>query len=183
MDICRKASASAGNGGRLHVASSFPATADEPAATSSQDAQPPIAAEPVPPQPATEKKYRLPTGQKLHKRTTERVAERRQPVEARGSGMRGAEPVAAEPLPVPPVPVPVEGAPPVPQPPEGEDEVLPDRELNLDGIAPPPLVKLHRRLAKRSELLKLHLKHYCMSSAQFRRRTSELYLPEGVYRL
>ena len=50
-------------------------------------------------------------------------------------------------------------------------------------IAPPPLVKLHRRLAKRSEFLKLHLKHYHMSSAQFRRRTNELYLPEGVYRL
>ena len=98
--------------------------------------------------------------------------------------MRGAEPVAAELLPVPPVvPEPAEGAPPVPQPPEGEDEVLPDRELNLDGIVPPPLVKLHKRLAKRSELLKLHLKHDHMSSAQFRRRTSELCLPEGVYRL
>ena len=99
--------------------------------------------------------------------------------------MRGAELVAAEPLPAPPAaPVPVEGAPPpVPQPPEGEDEVLPDRELNLDGIVPPPVVKLHKRLARQSELLKLHLKHYHMSSAQFRRHTSELYLPEGVCRL
>ena len=111
----------------------------------------------------------------LHKRADQRTAERREPVEIRGPGVRGAEPVAAEPLPVPPVvPEPAEGAPPVPQPPEGEDEVLPDRELNLDGIAPPPLVKLRKRLAKRSGLLKLHLKHYHMSSAQFQRRTSEL---------
>ena len=48
---------------------------------------------------------------------------------------------------------------------------------------PPPLARLHQRLSKRSELLKHHLKHYHMSSAQFRRRTSELYLPESVYRL
>ena len=43
--------------------------------------------------------------------------------------------------------------------------MLPDKELNLDGMVPPPLVKLH-------ELLKLHLKHY-RNLAQFRRRTSE----------
>ena len=61
-----------------------------------------------------------------------------------------------------------------------DDEALPDRELNLDGMAPPPLMKLHKRLARRSELLKLHLKHYHMSPAQFRRQTSDLYLPEGV---
>ena len=74
----------------------------------------------------------------------------------------------------------VEGAPPLPQP---EDEVLPDRELNLHGVVAPPLAKLRKRLARRSELLKLHLKHYHMSSAQFGRCTSELCLPEGVYRL
>ena len=45
------------------------------------------------------------------------------------------------------------------------------------------MVKLHQRLSRRTELLKLHLKHYHMSSAQFRRRTSELYLPEGIYRM
>ena len=55
--------------------------------------------------------------------------------------------------------------------------------MNLDGLIPPPLVKLHQRLSKRTELLKLHLKHYHMSPAQFRRRTSELYLPEGIYRM
>ena len=65
----------------------------------------------------------------------------------------------------------------------GDEEVLPQGELILDGLVPPPLVKFHQRLSKRTELLKLHLKHYHMSTAQFRRRTSELYLPEGVYRL
>ena len=113
----------------------------------------------------------------LCKRTAERTAGRREAVEVRETGMKGAEPVGAEPPPA--AHVPVEGAPPpVPQPPEGEDEVLPDRELNLDGIGPPPLLKLYKRLPRR---LKLHLKHYHMSSAQFRSRTSELYLPEGVY--
>ena len=57
-------------------------------------------------------------------------------------------------------------------------EALPDHELNLDGMAPPPLLRLHKRLAKRSGLLK-----YRVSSAQFRRQSSELYLPEGIYRL
>ena len=84
----------------------------------------------------------------------------------------------------PPVrPVPAEGAPLPPLPPEGEEEVLPQRELNLDGLVLPPLAKLHQRLSKRTELLKLHMKHYHMSTAQFIRRTSELCLPEGVYRL
>ena len=96
----------------------------------------------------------------------------------KGPEERGAEPVAAVPPPVQQGPA--EGAPLPPLPPEGEEVVLPQGELNLDGLVPPPLVKLHQRL---SELLKLHLKHYHMSAAQFRRRTSELYLPESVYRL
>ena len=99
------------------------------------------------------------------------------------AGERGAEPVGAVPPPAEaavPQPAPIqEAAPPVPRPPD-DDEVLPDKELNLDGMFPPPLVKLQKHLVKRSELLKLHLKHHHMSSAQFQRRTSELYLPEGV---
>ena len=79
------------------------------------------------------------------------------------------------------MPVPRQEAAPNIIPPD-DDKVLPDKELNLDGMVPPPLVKLHKRLAKRSKLLKLHLKHYHVSTAQFRRRTSELYFPEGVYR-
>ena len=63
-----------------------------------------------------------------------------------------------------PAPVPKQEAAP-PMPPPDDDEALPDKELILDGMVPPPLVKLHKRLAKRSELLKLHVKHYHMSSA------------------
>ena len=35
----------------------------------------------------------------------------------------------------------------------------------------------------KSELYKLHIKHYHMTPTQFRRRTSELALPEHVYKL
>ena len=116
----------------------------------------------------------------LHQRADQRTAVRNKP-EVKGPEERGAEPVAAVPPPVQPGPA--KGAPLRTLSPEGEEEVLPQGELNLDGLVPPPLVKLHQRLSKRTELLKLHLKHYHMSTAQFRRRTSELYLPEGVYRL
>ena len=37
------------------------------------------------------------------------------------------------------------------------------------------------RLRKPEEILKLHLKHYHMSPAQFRHRTSSLRLPEEVH--
>ena len=53
--------------------------------------------------------------------------------------------------------------------------MLPGKELNLDGMVPPLLVELHKRRVKRSEHLKLHLKHH--------EKNSELYLPEGSYRL
>ena len=124
---------------------------------------------------------RLPAGQKVPPaQLHQRAAERNKP-EVKGPEDQGAEPAA---VPPPVQPVPAEGAPEPPLPPEGdEDEALPERELKLDGLIPPPLVKLHQRLSKRTELLKLHMKHYHMSSAQFRRRTSELYLPEGIYRL
>ena len=180
-EICKKARLSADRGRPLHAASSFPAVADEPSVIPVPDPPPLAAAEPVIPQPAVEKKYRLPSGQKvppahLH----QRAAERRLP-EVQGREEQGAEPAA---VPPPVQHVPAKGAPEQPLPPEGdESEVLPQRELNLDGLIPPPLVKLHQRLSKRTELLKLHLKHYHMSSAQFRRRTSELYLPEGIYRM
>ena len=73
--------------------------------------------------------------------------------------MRGLEEQGAEPAAVPPPvhQVPAKGAPEPPLPPEGDEgEALPQRELNLDGLIPPPLVKLHQRLSKRTELLKLH---------------------------
>ena len=146
-DVCEKARASAYKGRQLHAASSFPATADIPEPASLPRVQPPTAAELVPPPPAIQKKYRLPSGCWRE---------------------RGAEPVGAVPPPAQQaVPhVPQEAAPlPVLLPPEGDEEVLPDRELNLDGLVSPPLVKLHKLLAKRSELLKLHLKHYHMLGA------------------
>ena len=103
----------------------------------------------------------------------QKVTERNKP-EVKGAEEQGAEPAAAVPPLVPPVPA--EGAPVPPLPQEGEEvAVLPQGELNLDGLVPPPLVKLHQRLSKRTELLKLRLKHYHMSTAQFRRRTGELY--------
>ena len=180
-EICRKARLSAERGRQPHAASSFPAVPDEPSAIPVRDPLQPIAAEPAIPPPAVEKKYRLPAGQKvppahLHQRT----AERKFP-EVRGPEEQGAEPAA---VPPPVHSEPAKGAPEPPLPPEGDEgEALPQRVLNLDGLIPPPLVKLHQRLSKRTELLKLHLKHYHMSSAQFRRRTSELCLPEGIYRL
>ena len=184
-EICRKAKLSADKGKQLHAASSFPAVADVPIRDCPHIIHHNLwAAEPAIPPPADEKRYRLPAGQKvppaqLHQRADQRTAERNKP-EVKESEEQGT-PAAVPPL-VPPVPA--EGAPVPPLPREGEEgEVLPQGELNLDGLIPPPLVKLHQRLSKRTELLKLHLKHYHMSTAQFRRRTSELYLPEGIYRL
>ena len=115
MEICRKATASAHKGRQLQAASSFPATADEPSEAPSQSAPPPIAAEPAVPPPAVEKKYRLPSGQRmpatdLYKRADQRAAIRRQPAEVKGQEEKGAEPEAAVPPPVP-AEVPVEGAP------------------------------------------------------------------------
>ena len=165
-EICRKAKLSADKGRQLHAASSFPAVADVPLEIPSHDPPRPVAAEPAIPPLAGEKRYRLLAGQKVPP----------------GPEEQGAEPPAAVPPLVPPEPA--EGAPVPPLPQEGEEgEVLPQGELNLDGLIPPPLVKLHQRLSKRTELLKLHMKHYHMSTAQFRRRTSELYLLEGIYRL
>ena len=79
-DICNKARTSVHT---LHAASIFLAIADTPESASLPSVQPPAAAEPVPPPPAIEKRYRLPSGQKLpaahlYKRTAERVTERRE---------------------------------------------------------------------------------------------------------
>ena len=46
---------------------------------------------------------------------------------------------------------------------------------------PLALRRMHQRLNSKLELYKLHVKHYHMSPAQFRRRTSELHLPAEVY--
>ena len=89
----------------------------------------PIAAEPVAPPPAVEKKYRLPPGQKVPQAHLHQRAAERKHSEARGLEEQGAEPAA---VPPPVQPVPVKGAPEPPLPPEGDDgEALPQRELNL----------------------------------------------------
>ena len=42
-------------------------------------------------------------------------------------------------------------------------------------------MRIHQKLESPVELLKLHLKHYHMSSGQFRKRTSALKIPEEIY--
>jgi hypothetical protein len=46
---------------------------------------------------------------------------------------------------------------------------------------PKTLQKLHSRLMNDLELYKLHVKHYHMPLAQFKRRTDQLFLPKQVY--
>ena len=45
----------------------------------------------------------------------------------------------------------------------------------------PSLTRLHNRLNKELELYKLHIKHYHMNLNQFRKRTSQLALPDEIY--
>eukprot|EP00971_Amphidinium_carterae_P068854 1363228-Amphidinium_carterae.3 len=52
----------------------------------------------------------------------------------------------------------------------------------LEGTLPTALRKLHARLSKDVELYKLHVRHYHMRPNQFRKRTSELALPEYIYK-
>ena len=139
-EICKQAKTSAYRGRPLHASSSFPAVADVPKETPSQDPPQPIAAEPAIPQPATEKRYRLPAGQKVPQaHLHQKVAKRNKP-EVKGPEEKGAEPTAAVPPLVPPIPA--EGAPEPPLPQKGDEvAVLPQGDLNLDGLVPPPLVK------------------------------------------
>ena len=102
-EICKKARLSADRGRPLHAASSFPAVADEPSVIPIPDPPPLVAAEPVIPQPAVEKKYRYDClrGRRCHKhictsRGDQRAAERRQP-EVQGREEQGAEPAAVPP--------------------------------------------------------------------------------------
>ena len=72
-----------------------------PSEIPSQDPPQPIAAEPAIPPPATEKRYRLPAGQKvppaqLHQSADQRGAVRNKP-EVKGPEEQGAEPEAAVP--------------------------------------------------------------------------------------
>ena len=44
------------------------------------------------------------------------------------------------------------------------------------------LRRIHARLSDNAELLKLHLKHYHMSTKNFRSRTSQLQIPEAIFK-
>ena len=69
--------------------------------------------------------------------------------------------------------------------PEAEAEPAgpaPNLEPQAGPPLPLPLRRIHEKLSKDTELLKLHLKHYHMSTTQFRRRTSQLKLPETIYK-
>ena len=43
--------------------------------------------------------------------------------------------------------------------------------------------RIHEKLKDKSELLKLHVKHYHMTTEQFKKRTSALRLPQAIYDL
>ena len=46
---------------------------------------------------------------------------------------------------------------------------------------PLALQRIHEKLSHPTELLKLHLKHYHMSTEQFKKRTSALKIPAKIY--
>eukprot|EP00435_Cladocopium_sp_Y103_P010623 s782_g2.t1 len=58
---------------------------------------------------------------------------------------------------------------------EDKKEPMPKGTLSL------ALQRIHEKLQSPTELLKLHLKHYHMSTEQFKRRTSALKLPKEIY--
>ena len=59
---------------------------------------------------------------------------------------------------------------------------LPAPEDAVDGVSR-SLARLHERLKDPSELLRLHLKHFHMSTDVFKKRTSALKIPKEVYDL
>jgi hypothetical protein len=58
-----------------------------------------------------------------------------------------------------------------------------NQRMRLADILPLPLPirRIHEKLRKDTELLKLHLKHFHISLEQFKRRTSELQLQSEIY--
>ena len=55
------------------------------------------------------------------------------------------------------------------------------KDPKIKADLPLALRRIHEKLDSPVELYKLHLKHYHMSTEQFRRRTSELKIPEEIY--
>ena len=69
-----------------------------------------------------------------------------------------------------------------PPPAETHDqEIVEDDFLDNPPSLPAALARIHARLAKRQELVKLHQKHYHMNMEQFKFRTKALHLPKSVY--
>ena len=65
-----------------------------------------------------------------------------------------------------------------------DDESLPIRQKKdpkIKADLPLALKRIHEKLDSPVELYKLHLKHYHMSTEQFRKRTSALKIPEDIY--
>ena len=79
-------------------------------------------------------------------------------------------------------PLPASSAPSSSAPPEPQVEEEPQiKGAPTSGDIQASLKKIHDRLKNETELYKLHLKHYHMSSKSFRHRTSSLKLPKEVY--
>ena len=57
----------------------------------------------------------------------------------------------------------------------------PEKESSSKGTLSLALQRIHDKLQSPTELLKLHLKHYHMSTDQFKKRTSALKLPKDIY--
>ena len=65
-----------------------------------------------------------------------------------------------------------------------DDDVLPisqKKDPRIKADLPLALKRIHEKLDSPVELYKLHLKHYHMSTEQFRKRTSALKIPEDIY--
>ena len=83
-----------------------------------------------------------------------------------------------------------DGIPACPEPQPDEHEVKteskepiktePVRESSSEGTLSLALQRIHEKLRSPTELLKLHLKHYHMSTEQFKKRTSALKLPKDI---
>ena len=78
---------------------------------------------------------------------------------------------------------------PEPQPDEHEVKTEPKEPIKTEPVRESPskgtlslaLQRIHEKLQSPTELLKLHLKHYHMSTEQFKKRTSALKLPKEIY--
>ena len=64
---------------------------------------------------------------------------------------------------------------------ERDREIVEDDFIDNPPSLPAALARIHARLAKRSELVKLHQKHYHMNMEQFKFRTHALHLPKSAH--